>query len=114
MTEEEKVGGAEQEEQAEQAEEQPQAEKKVRTEEFKVQAQDLFKVINDLIREGTVRRVKVLHNDRTLVDFPLWAGIGSAMLLTVYMAPVAALISVGALLGGCTVRVEREEPPAEA
>lgn len=93
-----------------QAETQPEAEKATMTEEMKVQAQDLFKVVNDVIREGTARRVKVFHNDRVLVDIPLWAGIGSGVLFTVYMAPVAALISVGALLGGCTVRVEREEP----
>lgn len=94
-----------------QAEEQPEAEKATVTEEIKVQVEDLFKVINDLVREGTVRRVKVLHNDRVLVDVPLWAGIGTGMLMAVYMAPVAALIGVGALLGGVTLRVEREVPP---
>lgn len=81
------------------------------TEEIRVQAQDLFKAINDLIREGTVRRVMVIRNERTLVDIPLWAGIGSGVLLAIYMAPVAALIGIGALLGGCTVRIVREQPP---
>jgi hypothetical protein len=97
-----------------QAEEQPEAEKATVTEEIKVQVEDLFKVVNDIVREGTARRVKVFHNNRVLVDVPLWAGIGSGLLMTIYMAPVAALIGVGALLGGCTVRVEREEPPDEA
>jgi hypothetical protein len=95
-----------------QVEEQPKAEKPTMTEEIKVQVEDLFKVINDLVREGTVRRIKVFHNDRVLVDIPLWAGLGTGMLMAVYMAPVAALIGVGALLGGVTLRVEREEPPA--
>jgi hypothetical protein len=95
-----------------QAGEQPEAEKKVVTEEIKVQVEDLFKSINDLIREGTVRRVKVVKDDRILVDIPLWAGIGSGVLMAVYMAPIAALISVGALLGGLTLRVERDEPSA--
>ncbi len=81
-------------------------------EEITVQAQDLFKVVNDLIREATVRRVMVIHKERTLVDIPLWAGIGSGVLLAVYMAPVAALIGIGAFLGGCTVRIVREQPPA--
>ncbi|MGD2205909.1 MAG: DUF4342 domain-containing protein [Anaerolineae bacterium] len=90
---------------------QPETEGSAGTEEIKVQVEDLFRAINDLIREGTVRRVKILHNDRVLVDIPLWAGIGSGVLLSIYMAPVAALASVGALLGGCTLRVEREDPP---
>lgn len=94
-----------------QVEEQPKAEKTTMTEEIKVQVEDLFKVINDLVREGTVRRVKVIHNDRILVDIPLWAGLGTGVLMAVYMAPVAALIGVGALLGGVTLRVEREVPP---
>ncbi len=92
---------------------QPEAEGPTVSEEIKVQVEDLFKVINDLIREGTVRRVKVIHQDRILVDIPLWAGLGTGVLMAVYMAPIAALIGVGALLGGVTVRVEREAPPDE-
>jgi hypothetical protein len=103
MTEEEKAG------ETPDAEEQPKAEKKMVTEEIKVQVEDLFKAIDDLIREGTVRRVRVFKDDRMLVDIPLWAGVGSGVLMAVYMAPIAALIGVGSLLGGLTVRVEREE-----
>jgi hypothetical protein len=106
MTEEEKVV------EEPQATEQPKAEKKLVTEEIRVQVEDLFKAINDLVREGTVRRVRIFKDDRILVDIPLWAGIGSGVLMAVYMAPIAALISVGALLGGCTLRIEREEPSA--
>lgn len=92
------------------AEEQSQGEKKGATEEIKVQVEDLFKAINDLIREGTVRRVKVIKNDRILVDIPLWAGMGGGVLMAVYMAPIAALLSIGGLVGGLTLRVERDEP----
>ncbi len=105
MSEEEKVAAA--------GQETVEGGKKEVTAEIKVQAQDLFKTINGLIREGTVRRVMVIRNERTLVDIPLWAGIGSGVLLAVYMAPIAALVSVGALLGGCTVRIVREQPKAE-
>ena len=47
------------------------------TEELKVQTEDLFKAINDLIREGTVRRVTVMRNDRILLDIPLVAGVAA-------------------------------------
>ena len=45
--------------------------------EFEVQTEDLFKAINDLIREGTVRRITVMRNDRVLLDIPLVAGMAA-------------------------------------
>jgi hypothetical protein len=84
------------------------------TEEIKVQAQDLFKAINDLIREGTVRRVTILRNDRVLVDIPLIVGIPISLIMATQIPVISALVAVGALLGGCTLRIEREEPSQEA
>jgi hypothetical protein len=78
-------------------------------EEIKVQAEDLFKTINDIIREGTARRVIVMRNDRTLVDIPLAFGLGASVVLAIYMPILSAMVGVGALLGGCTVRIERDE-----
>jgi hypothetical protein len=104
MTEEEKVV------EAEQAEEQAGTEKATVTEEFKVQAQDLFQAINDVIREGTAKRVTVLRNDRVLLDIPLVAGLAASVLLAIYLPVISAIVAVGALFGGCTVRIEREEP----
>ena len=82
------------------------------TEEIKVQTQDLFRAINDLIREGTVRRVTVLRNDRVLVDIPLVAGLPLGLILATQMPLISAVVGVGALLGGCTLRIERDEPSA--
>lgn len=97
----------------EQVEEQAQDQQPV-TEEIKVQAQDLFKVINDIIRESTVKRVTVMRNDRILVDIPLAIGVAASVVFAVYMPVLSAIVAVGALLGGCTVRIEREEPKEEA
>jgi hypothetical protein len=104
MTEEERVV------EAEQAEEHTGTGKGTVTEEFKVQAQDLFQAINDVIREGTAKRVTVLRNDRVLLDIPLVAGLAASVLLAIYMPVISAIVAVGALFGGCTVRIEREEP----
>ena len=84
------------------------------TEEIKVQAQDLFKTINDLIRESTVRRVTIMRNDRVLVDIPLALGIGASLILATQIPAISALVAVGALLGGCTLRIERAEPSDES
>jgi len=103
MSEEEKVVDAEQ------GEEPTGAKSETVTEEFKVQAQDLFQALNEIIREGTAKRVTVLRNDRVLVDIPLVAGVAASMLLAIYMPVISAIVAVGALFGGCTVRIERDE-----
>lgn len=84
------------------------------TEEIKVQAQDLFKTLNDLIRESTVRRVTIMRNDRVLVDIPLALGVGASLILATQIPLISALVAVGALLGGCTLRIERAEPSDES
>jgi hypothetical protein len=99
---------------AEHVEEPVEAEKKPVTEEIKVQAEDLFKAINNLIREGAIRRVTVIRNDRILMDIPLSVGAVASVVLAVQMPVLASLSAVAALLGGCTVRIEREEPSTEA
>jgi hypothetical protein len=80
-------------------------------EEIKVQTQDLFRAINDLIREGTVRRITVMRNDRVLLDLPLVAGLPLGLVLATQLPVISAVVGVGALLGGCTLRIERDEPP---
>ncbi len=95
-----------------QAEETVQAERTT-TQEIKVQAEDLFQTLNDIIREGTARRITVMRNDRVLVDIPMVMGIGASLILAFYMPVITAVVGVGALLTGCTVRVEREDPPAK-
>lgn len=112
MSEEQKVG--EQEQPEEQPEGAPAGGRRTVTEEFKVAAQDLVDVINKLLHEGTVRRVTILRNDRVLVDIPLAVGAAAGLVLAMQMPVISAIAGLGMLLTGCTVRVEREEPPAES
>ena len=81
-------------------------------EEIKVEARDLYKTLNDLVREATVRRITVVRKGRTLVDLPLPVGVGAGLVLGIYMPVFSAITGLGALLTGCTVRVERDAPPA--
>ena len=90
-------------------EEQHEAEEVTVTEEIKVQAQDLFQLINDIIREGTAKRITVLRNDRVLLDIPLVFGMAASVVLAIQMPILSALVAVGALFGGCTVRIERDD-----
>ena len=78
-----------------------------------MQTQDLFRAINDLIREGTVRRITVMRNDRVLVDIPVILGLPASLILATQLPLITAVVGVGALLGGCTLRIERDEPTEE-
>jgi hypothetical protein len=83
------------------------------TEEVKVQAKDLAKTIENVVQEGKARRVKVIRKGRVLVDIPLVAGVASGAVMAIYLPWIAAIAAVGALLGGCTVQIERDEPQAQ-
>jgi hypothetical protein len=114
MSEEGKAASADQDEAQSETENEPKEQQDTVTEEIKVQAQDLFQAINAIIREGTARRITVMRNDRTLLDIPLVVGIGASVILAMYMPLITALAGVGALVGGCTLRIEREDPPEES
>jgi hypothetical protein len=113
--EKEKIAVSEEEKvvQGESVEETAEAERTTVTEEIKVQAQDLFQALNNIIREGTAKRVTIMRKDRILVDIPLVAGVAASVVFAMYLPWLTAIVALGALFGGCTVRIEREEPPEE-
>jgi GTPase len=87
---------------------------KTRWESFKAEGANVIDRLNNLIREGNVRRVIVEHKGKTVAEFPLTVGVVGAVI-----APVAALVGVlVAILQDCTIKVEREvsasgeRPPA--
>lgn len=108
MSEEQKV-----DEQA-QPEQEPAAGRRTVTEEVKVAGENLAEIVNALVREGTVRRVTILRNDRVLVDIPLAVGAAATLVMATQMPVISALAGVGMLLTGCTVRIEREQPTDES
>jgi hypothetical protein len=79
---------------------------KVRTEEFKVQGEQIMAKIKELIRQGNVRRISVKNEEgQTLVDIPLTLSVVGALLLPQF----AALAVIIALLGKCRLVVERTQ-----
>jgi hypothetical protein len=107
MSEEQNVG-----EQAQTQGEQVAGGRRTVTEEVKVAADSLVEILNNLVREGTVRRLTILRNDRVLLDIPLAIGVGATLVLATQIPVISALAGVGMLFSGCTLRIEREEPPA--
>ncbi len=75
-------------------------------ESFSVEGEALLKKIKELIAEGNVRKITITDKaGKEIMSFPLTIGVVGALLLPV-MAAVGAL---AALIGECTITVEREE-----
>lgn len=76
------------------------------TESFKINGEELLQKIKDLIKEGNVRKVIISdQSGKELMSFPLTYGVVGTLL-----APVLAAIgAVAALIGECTITVEKEE-----
>ena len=81
------------------------ATKKKITETFKVSGENLIKTVKDLVAQGNVRHVTIKDKaGKTLVEFPLTIGVVATALLPVF----AAIGALAALIGECTISVERE------
>jgi len=82
-------------------------------EQFTVAGSQLVEKVKQLISEGNIRRVRLLHEGRPLVDIPLTVGVPVAV-VTVLAAPVlAALGAIAALVTECTLEVEKAEDGPE-
>jgi uncharacterized protein DUF4342 len=75
-----------------------------RTEEFRVDGDELLAKVRQLIHEGNIRRVIIKNEEgRTIVEFPLTLGVIGAALLPV----LAAVGAIAALAADYTIVVER-------
>lgn len=78
-------------------------------EKFTVSGKDLVEKVKELIRQGNIRRVRLIHDDRPLIDIPLSIG-APVVAATVLAVPVLAAIgAVAALVTECTIEVEKVE-----
>ena len=78
-------------------------------EKFTISGSQLVERVKQLIHEGNIRRVRVLHEGRTVLEIPLTIG-APAMAIGIMAAPVlAALGAFAALVTECTIEVEKIE-----
>lgn len=76
-------------------------------ESFTVSGENLLKKVKELIAEGNIRKVIITEKSgKELMSFPLNVGLVGALL-----APVLAAVgALAALIGECTITVERDAP----
>jgi hypothetical protein len=81
----------------------------VETEKFTVSGSQVVEKVKQLIHEGNIRRVRLLHEGRTILEIPLTVG-APVVVAGIIMAPLlAALGAFAALVTECTIEVEKVE-----
>jgi hypothetical protein len=65
--------------------------------------------IRQIIREGNVRRVRLIHDGRTIFDIPLTVGAPVAAVGIIAAPVLAAIGAFAALATECTLEVEKVE-----
>lgn len=79
------------------------------TEKFRVSGSEIVEKVKQLIHEGNIRKVRLVHEDRTIIEIPLSIGAPVAA-LGIMAAPVLAAIGAfAALVTECTIEVEKVE-----
>ncbi len=74
-------------------------------ESFNINGENLLKKVKELIAEGNVRKITIHDRlGKELASFPLTFGIVGVLVMPV----LAAIGAIAALVGECTITVERE------
>ena len=82
-------------------------------ERFTVSGSELVGKVKQLIHEGNIRRVRLIHNEKTLLEIPLSVGAPVAAVGIIAAPVLAAVAAVAALVTECTIEVEKVEEPKE-
>ncbi|MGH2508886.1 MAG: DUF4342 domain-containing protein [Ktedonobacteraceae bacterium] len=77
------------------------------TEELQVVGEQLFTKVKELAYESTVRRIRIKHDGRVILEIPLAIGLVGMLLYPT----LAAISTMGALITQCTIEVVRTEHP---
>ncbi len=81
-------------------------EKKTRTEEFKLNGDEILNKIKELVHEGNIRRIILKGEDgKTFLEVPLTVGVVGALIAPVW----AAIGAIAALVSKLTIIVEKTE-----
>ena len=80
---------------------------------FTVSGNQLVDKIKQLVHEGNITRVRLIHDGRPLLDIPLTIGVPAAVVTVLTIPVLAALGAIAALVKECTLEIERPDDPSE-
>ena len=79
------------------------------SEKFTVSGSQLVEKVKQLIHEGNIRRVRVIHEGETVFEIPLSIGAPAAAIGIIAAPVLAAIGAFAALVTECTIEVEKVE-----
>ncbi len=80
--------------------------KKTRTEEFKIDGDNILNKLKEILHQGNIRRIFLKGEDgKTFMEIPLTVGVVGALVVPVW----AAIGAVAALVSKMTIVVEKNE-----
>jgi len=80
-----------------------------KSEKFTISGGQLVEKVKQLIHEGNIRKVRVIHEGKTILEIPLSIGAPAAAIGIVTVPVLAALGAFAALVTECTIEVEKIE-----
>lgn len=79
------------------------------SEKFTVSGNQVVEKVKQLIHEGNIRRVRLVHEGRTIIEIPLTIGAPVAVASIIAAPVLAAIGAFAALVTECTIEVEKIE-----
>ena len=80
-----------------------------KTEKFTVSGNQVLEKVKQLIREGNIRKVRLIHEEKTIIEIPLTVG-APVVVAGIIIAPLLAAVGAfAALVTECTIEVEKVE-----
>lgn len=83
-------------------------------ERFTVSGSNLVEKVKELVRQGNIRRVRLIHEEKTLIDIPLSVGAPAAAVVVLAAPLLAALAAIAVLVKECTIEIEKVEETGES
>ena len=77
------------------------------TQRFNVKSSEILEKVKQLIHEGNIRRVRLLHDEKTIIEIPLTVGAPVAVVGILAAPLLAAIGAFAAMVTECTIEVEK-------
>ncbi len=74
-----------------------------------VSGKNLVEKVKELVHQGNIRRVRLIHEEKPLIDIPLSIGAPAAAVAVLAAPLLAALAAIAALVKECTIEIEKVE-----